>query len=256
MDLSILIPTVPIRKNLLDNLLSILNKQIKDNNLENRVEVLVFEDNFENSVGKKRNILCERAKGKYVLVLDDDDMISDDFCVDICNTIEKHDVDQICFTQQQLEPNSKKVYSIAKFSKEYKNISMLLSKNFKIIGTKFHESFDCDFILYFKNKPVLKLYMKKITHALFLKFFIKFFKKPYKNFAYTSKIIPIKREIVLKVKHSDLPKDQDMEWVESVRRQDLIKSEYIIDKVLKYYLFNHLTSIKNEKNISNNTTYR
>ena len=151
MDLSILIPTVPVRKPLLDKLLSVLNKQLTDNNLENRVEILVFEDNFEYSVGKKRNVLYEKAKGKYVLILDDDDMVSDNFCIDICSVIEKHDVDQICFTQQQLEPGTKKVYSEAKFSKEYKDIFMILSKNFKIRGTTFHESFNCDFILYFKN---------------------------------------------------------------------------------------------------------
>ena len=255
MDLSILIPTVPVRKLLLDNLLSILNKQIKDNNLENRVEVIVFEDNFEHSVGEKRNVLYERSKGKYVLILDDDDMISDDFCIDICNVIEKHDVDQICFIQQQLEPKTKKIYSVAKFSKEYKDIFMVLSKNFKIRGTTFHKSFDCDFILYFKNKPILKLYKKKFTHSLFLSLFIKLFKKPYYNFAYTSKIIPIKRDIALKVKYSDLSKDQDVEWLESIRVQNLIKSEYVIDKVLKYYLFNPKNSIRNEKNTSNNTTH-
>jgi hypothetical protein len=256
MDLSILIPTVPVRKPLLDKLLSVLNKQLTDNNLENRVEILVFEDNFEYSVGKKRNVLYEKAKGKYVLILDDDDMVSDNFCIDICSVIEKHDVDQICFTQQQLEPGTKKVYSEAKFSKEYKDIFMILSKNFKIRGTTFHESFNCDFILYFKNKPILKLYKEKISHILFLHFFIKLFKKPYLNFAYTSKIIPMKKEIALKVKYSDLPKDQDVEWLESIRRQDLIKSEYTIDKVLKYYLFNPKNSVnRNEKNINNITTY-
>lgn len=256
MDLSILIPTVPIRKPLLDNLLSILNKQIQDNRLESRVEVLVYEDNFEKSVGEKRNVLYEKAKGKYVLILDDDDMVSDDFCIEICDVIEKYDVDQICFTQHQLNPKTKEVYSIAKFSKEYKDIFMVLSKNFKIRGTTFHESFDCDFVLYYKEKPILRLFKKKIIHVLFLYFFISLFKKPYLNFAYTSKIIPIKKEIALKVKYSNLPKDQDVEWVESIRRQDLIKSEYIIDKVLKHYLFDPKKSInRNEKNISNNTTH-
>jgi hypothetical protein len=66
----------------------------------------------------------------------------------------------------------------------------------------------------------------------------------------------MKKEIALKVKYSDLPKDQDVEWLESIRRQDLIKSEYTIDKVLKYYLFNPKNSVnRNEKNINNITTY-
>lgn len=256
MDLSILIPTVPIRKPLLGSLLSILNKQIQDNNLQNRVEILVYEDNFEKSVGEKRNVLYENARGKYVLILDDDDMVSDDFCIDICNVIEKHDVDQICFTQHQLNPETKEVYSIAKYSKEYKDIYMVLSKNFKIRGTTFHESFDCDFVLYYKEKPIINWYKNKFIHVLFLSFFISLFRKPYLNFAYTSKIIPIKREIVLKVKYSNLRKDQDVEWVEAIRRKNLIKSEYTIDKVLKYYLFDPKKSInRSEKNISNNPTH-
>jgi|694.fasta_scaffold05768_17 hypothetical protein len=256
MDLSILIPTVPIRKLLLDNLLLVLNKQIEENKLENRVEILVYEDNFEKSVGEKRNILYEKAKGKYVLILDDDDMVSDDFCIEICRVIKNYDVDQICFTLHQLDPETKKIYSIAKYSKEYKENFVVLSKNFKIRGVTFHESFDCDFILYFKNKPLFELRRTKIIHVLFLHFFIKLFKKPYLNLAHTAKILPIKKEIALKVKYSDLPKDQDVEWSENIRRQGLIKSEYIIDKVLEYYLFDPKKSInRNEKNISYNTTH-
>jgi len=256
MDLSILIPTVPVRKKLLTNLLSILNKQIKDNNLENRVEILVYEDNFEKSVGEKRNVLYEKSKGKYVLILDDDDMVSNNFCIEICNVIENHDVDQICFTVHQLNAKNNKVYSISKYSKDYKDIFVILSKNFKIRGTTFHESFDCDFVLYYKEKPILKLYKKKISHVLFLYFFMSLFKKPYLNLAHTAKILPIKREIALKVKYSDLSKDQDVEWSENIRRQGLIKSEYVIDKVLEYYLFDPKKSInRNEKNISNNPTH-
>jgi glycosyltransferase involved in cell wall biosynthesis len=256
MDLSILIPTVPIRKPLLDELLSHLDMQIKKYNLESRVEVLVYEDNFENSVGSKRNTLYEKASGKYVLILDDDDKISDDFCITICNVIENHDVDQICFTLHQLNPKTKKIYSISKYSKDYKEIYMVLSKNFKIRGVTFHESFDCDFILYFKNKMLLKLSKTKITHALFLNFFISLFKKPYINLAYTAKILPIKKDIALKIKYSDLPKDQDVEWSENIRKEDLIKTEYIIDKVLEYYMFDPKNSINRyEKNISNNSTY-
>lgn len=256
MDLSILIPTVPIRKKLLDNLLSVLNKQIENNSLQNRVEIIVYEDNFEKSVGEKRNILYEKAKGKYVLILDDDDMVSDDFCVEICDVIAKYDVDQICFTVHQLNPKTKEIYSISKYSRECKDIFMILSKNFKIKGVTFHESFDCDFVLYFKNKPIFKIYKEKIIHVLFLHFFISLFKKPYLNLSYTAKILPIKRDIALKIKYSDLPKDQDVEWSENIRKQNLIKSEYIIDKVLEYYLFDPKKSInRSEKNTSNNTTY-
>jgi glycosyltransferase involved in cell wall biosynthesis len=70
MDLSILIPTIPSRAGMLQELLESLTKQIKGK----EVEILVNSEDL--SIGEKRNKLLEQAKGKYVCFIDDDDEVS------------------------------------------------------------------------------------------------------------------------------------------------------------------------------------
>lgn len=71
--LSILIPTLKSRTNQLLNVVSILNKQIKDCQAFGIIEILIDEDNREATTGAKRNRLIENAKGKYIVFMDDDD---------------------------------------------------------------------------------------------------------------------------------------------------------------------------------------
>ena len=68
---------LPKRANLYNSLISELNKQIKNCNAENKIEILTETDNGENSVGKKRNNIIDKAKGEYVCFIDDDDMITE-----------------------------------------------------------------------------------------------------------------------------------------------------------------------------------
>ena len=70
MKLSILICSVTKRKEFLDRLLKILEKQKTDD-----VEILVEIDDGEKSIGTKRNILLEKSKGEYITFIDDDDTI-------------------------------------------------------------------------------------------------------------------------------------------------------------------------------------
>ena len=74
--LSVLICTIPSRKNALNCLLKILNNQ----NLED-VEILIEEDDPINkrTVGEKRNRLLNRSSGKYICFIDDDDIVSMDY---------------------------------------------------------------------------------------------------------------------------------------------------------------------------------
>lgn len=72
--LSILICTVPNRKKELDRLLKVLEVQMVP-----EVEVLTFSDNFEWSIGEKRNELVKDASGEYVAFIDDDDLVSYDY---------------------------------------------------------------------------------------------------------------------------------------------------------------------------------
>lgn len=68
MKLSITIASVSIRKDMLNNLLAELNKQIEDNNLNNEVEILVDNDDLR-YLGTKRKLMLEQAKGCLLVLL-------------------------------------------------------------------------------------------------------------------------------------------------------------------------------------------
>lgn len=72
--LSILIPTVPRRKESLDRLLSVLYPQLKD-----EVELIVMLDNKKRTLGYKRREMMTLAQGEYVVFIDDDDDITNDY---------------------------------------------------------------------------------------------------------------------------------------------------------------------------------
>lgn len=84
--LSILIPSIPERKDKLERLLLLLNRQIEtisEHPMLGNVEVVVnnsksFLDEGV-TVGEKRNQLIEQAQGKYVCFLDDDESIAPNY---------------------------------------------------------------------------------------------------------------------------------------------------------------------------------
>ena len=94
MKLSILIITIPERKDSFLYLLNKLEKQTKDQS----VEVLALMDNRKRSIGEKRQNLFDIAKGDYVCMLDDDDDIDNQFIELTLRAIEK-DKDVITFDQ-------------------------------------------------------------------------------------------------------------------------------------------------------------
>ncbi|MCX6328210.1 MAG: glycosyltransferase [Bacteroidia bacterium] len=73
MILSVLICTLPNR---LDDLKTIMAKLLP---YQNKIEILYLGDNKKRSVGKKRNDLLRLAQGDYVVFVDDDDRITDDY---------------------------------------------------------------------------------------------------------------------------------------------------------------------------------
>ncbi len=96
--LSILIPTLTARSELLSKLLNKFAVQIDAAAPSDKpdVEVVISEDNGEQSVGAKRNYLLNEAKGLFVVFVDDDDEVSDDYVFQIRNAILEHpDVDCI-----------------------------------------------------------------------------------------------------------------------------------------------------------------
>ncbi len=75
--LSILIASVPNRRDKLDVLFNDLSKQSEP--YGDDVEILVFLDNKKRSIGLKRQALLDIAKGDYVTWIDDDDQPAPDY---------------------------------------------------------------------------------------------------------------------------------------------------------------------------------
>ncbi len=75
---TICIATVPPRAHHLDRLLKVLLPQIEKH--KGKIELLIFWNNFEYSLGFLRQAMLEEAKGQYINHLDDDDLVPDDYC--------------------------------------------------------------------------------------------------------------------------------------------------------------------------------
>lgn len=93
MKLSILIPSLESRSESLDNLKAVIKHQMDVNGLtEDDIELIAYPDNGGLSIGYKRNLLLEKASGRYVCFIDDDDDVSVFYLKSIFEGIEK-DVD-------------------------------------------------------------------------------------------------------------------------------------------------------------------
>jgi cellulose synthase/poly-beta-1,6-N-acetylglucosamine synthase-like glycosyltransferase len=83
--LSLMICSIDSRKELLKRLLECLEKQ-----MEFGVEILVEQDNGKLKIGKKRNLLLQRAKGEYCCFIDDDDLVCHNYIKSILKAIESN----------------------------------------------------------------------------------------------------------------------------------------------------------------------
>jgi hypothetical protein len=88
--------TVPKRKDLLKRLITTLNTSCPMS-YAHRIEIYVVSDDGTRSVGDKRNEVLEKAKGKYVSFIDDDDLVSDTYLHKICLKLDKGIYDGIGF---------------------------------------------------------------------------------------------------------------------------------------------------------------
>ena len=76
--LSILVPTVPSRIELFYvKIMKELLRQIEP--YKNEIELISLFDNKKRSIGKKRQEMVNLAQGEYIVFIDDDDRISDDY---------------------------------------------------------------------------------------------------------------------------------------------------------------------------------
>ena len=88
MKLSVLIPTVPQREQMFNELLHHLTNQWQ--NIEgNEIEIISHKGEVGTiTTGEKRNELLKQAKGEYVWFIDDDDWVSDTALMDIMEGIQ------------------------------------------------------------------------------------------------------------------------------------------------------------------------
>lgn len=133
--LSILIPTVPARRNnVVQTLLTELEKQVGNNK---EVEILSLYDNRRMTIGEKRNMLLSLARGKYLTFIDDDDMVAPDYISEILKVIhtnasEETPIDCITFIQDFYR-SGQRMYPCTyskdfEYTKEKNNIKMWTGK--------------------------------------------------------------------------------------------------------------------------------
>ena len=101
--LSILIPATPKRYH--SHLWPLWNKlqgQVDALQREGAVEVLVFLDNRQRTIGEKRDALVQMSRGRFVAFCDDDDDVADDYIEAIVGAIEAATKDTSVVTFDQL----------------------------------------------------------------------------------------------------------------------------------------------------------
>lgn len=87
--LSILIPTLPERSLMLIGLISKIVSQFKHLD-ECLIEIIKDESQYPCTTGTKRNLLIEKAKGTYIVFIDDDDDISKEYIEEILHACFKN----------------------------------------------------------------------------------------------------------------------------------------------------------------------
>jgi len=86
-DWSVLIPTIPGREASLQSLLTSIREKIGRLAPHLHVEYCIAFDNREKSIGAKREELLQKANGKYMAFIDDDDAITDAYIEDLRDMI-------------------------------------------------------------------------------------------------------------------------------------------------------------------------
>ena len=110
--LTIMLPTTIDRREQFAKLLEEIKRQIVANKYEDIVEVVINEDNKEISIGKKRQELLEASSGKWVVGIDSDDWISEDYLHDIVMALKNNtQIDHVGFLED-CDINGEKSLSI------------------------------------------------------------------------------------------------------------------------------------------------
>jgi len=97
--LSILIPTLESRRSECARLCEQIHQQIRFARACDTVELLTLRDSGAAAIGSKRNRLIAMASGRFVVFVDDDDTVSDEYVERLLEAIREHpDVDCVCIS--------------------------------------------------------------------------------------------------------------------------------------------------------------
>lgn len=97
MILSVLIPTLPERRLLFNDVHETLLNQRQALPQRDSIEIVSLMDQGQRSIGMKRNELKHLAKGDYIVFVDDDDAISDNYLEAITESILLYSTDVVTF---------------------------------------------------------------------------------------------------------------------------------------------------------------
>ena len=218
--LSVLVCTVPPRKQHLNRLLSIFQNMInKDPSLQEKVEIIVYNDNFENTVGDKRTRLTQEAKGLFSCFVDDDDVPMDNYLSRFCSIIDEHHInkpenekiDHIGFVLAYIEPGKNPIPAFH---------SIVFNGWFN------------DRILYTLPEFEIK----------------EWYTTPDAPCRHTTHLNPIRTDISKKYPFPKNSRGEDMERSLKIMVDNVLKKEVIIDDVMYIYFFDvnkTLTQVEN-----------
>ena len=85
---SILIPTLIERREVFNELIESINKQIKAGGYQKKIEIVSICDDRSVKLSEKRNMLQKLSSGKYFLHMEDDDSLDNEFCRSVIQHIE------------------------------------------------------------------------------------------------------------------------------------------------------------------------
>jgi hypothetical protein len=95
--LSVLIATMPSRRQQFERMHAELRRQIVLNDMVHYVEVVAESDDGTLAIGAKRNIMVEKATGRFVCHVDDDDAVAIDFIRTLVMACRPLDVDCVTY---------------------------------------------------------------------------------------------------------------------------------------------------------------
>lgn len=88
--LSICIPTIIGREEKFNKLYDFISRQISNNNLDSKIEIIFIKDDKQMSIGNKRQEMYSFCKAKYAVQIDDDDWVSDDYVLKVVNACDEN----------------------------------------------------------------------------------------------------------------------------------------------------------------------